>query len=184
MQLEPDNTGIFLNVCRVCVYVTTFYFAYLEFLQMKSNRHYFFELTNWIDIGSAILNTVLMIKHDFFFHSWYGFSTQKHWATLAIALVWYKAFYWMRLFTETAFFINLLTKTLSGISAFSLMTFILLMGIANIMYVLNLDDDNQDTEATKPLFHLDLPYDFANSVLYSYKLTLGEFDTDGFAGEH
>ena len=90
----------------------------------------------------------------------------------------------MRLFNETAFFINLLTKTLHGIKAFAVMMFILLMCISNVMYVLNLDDDNDITEKSAPLYHIDLPYNFANAVIYSYKLALGEFDTDGFAGEH
>ena len=31
---------------------------------------------------------------------------------------------------------------------------------------------------------MDLPYDFANAVIYSYKLSLGEFDTDNFEGQH
>ena len=27
---------------------------------------------------------------------------------------------------------------------------------------------------------MDLPWDFANAIIYSYKLALGDFDTDGF----
>ena len=57
---------------------------------------------------------------------------------VAIFFVWYKAFYWMRLFTETAFFINLLNKTLTAIIPFSMMMLILLMCISNVMYILNL----------------------------------------------
>ena len=75
-QAPEDNEGWFFPVIlAICVYVTTIYFAWLESLQIKSNKTYFFELTNYIDIGSAILNIVLMVKHDFFYDKWYGYNT-------------------------------------------------------------------------------------------------------------
>ena len=89
----------------------------------------------------------------------------------------------MRLFTETAFFINLLSKTLSGIKAFSVMMIILIMCIANIMYILNLEDLST-SEVEETLFSLHLPNNFANAVIFAYELALGEYDTDNFKGEH
>ena len=89
----------------------------------------------------------------------------------------------MRLFTETAFFINLLNKTLSGIKAFSVMMIILVMCIANVMYILNLEDQSTVNEEAS-LYSLHLPYDFANAVIFAYNLAIGEYDSDNFKGEH
>ena len=89
----------------------------------------------------------------------------------------------MRLFTETAFFINLLNKTLQGIKAFSVMMIILIMGISNIMYVLNIEDHSSEADE-ESLFALHLPYDFANAVIFAYNLALGEYDTESFKGDH
>ena len=110
INIPPEDChGVMFWLTGASVYITTIYFAYLEWLQIESNQTYFFELTNWVDVGSAILNIVLIIKHNFFFHHGYDFNATKHWATLTILFAWYKTFYWMRLFTETAFFINLLS---------------------------------------------------------------------------
>ena len=59
-------------------------------------------------------------------------------ASIAVFFVWYKSFYWMRLFESTAFFINLLMATFNGIIAFTIMTVLLIMCVSNIMYILNL----------------------------------------------
>ena len=89
----------------------------------------------------------------------------------------------MRLFEETAFFINLLTKTFEGIKAFTVMMIILIMAIANVMYVLNLKD--KDTLSTDDsLYGIHLPYEFANAMIFAYDLALGEYDTGNFNGEH
>ena len=50
----------------------------------------------------------------------------------------------MRLFTKTAFFINLLTKTIKGIIPFTVMLIILVMMFSNILYVLNLVNQDFD----------------------------------------
>ena len=124
---------------------------------MKSNSSYFFELTNWNDCGSLVAYLFLMIKYDFFYDDWFSFENFKFMAALAIASTWFKAFYWMRLFEETAFFINLLTKTFEGIKAFTVMMIILIVAIANVIYVLNLKD--KDTLGTEDsLFEIHLPY--------------------------
>ena len=56
----------------------------------------------------------------------------------ALAFVWYKVFYWMRLFKDPAFFMNLLTRTLGDIVPFMLMISILIMMFSNVIYILNL----------------------------------------------
>ena len=104
-------------------------------------------------------------------------------AALAIASTWFKAFYWMRLFEETAFFINLLTKTFEGIKAFTVMMIILIMAIGNVMFVLNLKD--KDTLGIDDsLYTIHLPYEFANAMIFAYNLALGDYDTGNFTGEH
>ena len=63
------------------------------------------------------------------------------------------------------------------------MTIILVLCIANIMYVLNLQDAQAKTVETS-IFELHLPYDFANAVIFAYDLAIGEYDTANFPGEH
>ena len=187
MQEEEFEQNFWEFITKVCVYVTSIYFAWLEWLQIKDKRLsiYMSELTNYMDVGSIILNFVLVFKQDFFRNSWYSFNTQKTLAAIACACIWYKTFYWMRLFTSTAFFINLLTETLFGISAFVTMMAILLLGVSNVMYILNIqNEDLAEDLQQRPIFTMELPWNFVNSVIFSYKLVLGEFDTEGFDGNH
>ena len=62
-------------------------------------------------------------------------------AVIAIALVciWFRLFYWFRLFNSTAFFINLLTRTFKDINfvSFTIMMFILMCAYGNLTYVFN-----------------------------------------------
>ena len=73
---EVVEDHLFLQwLTKTVVYITTVYFSWLEWLQIKDKRHiYFTEVTNFIDIGSAFLNFFLIIKDDYFPESGYGFE--------------------------------------------------------------------------------------------------------------
>ena len=105
---------------------------------------------------SAFMNIALILKAGFLPNHLYGNETEKKLATLAVGFVWYKAFYWMRLFDETAFFINLLNATFQGIMAFVIMMILLLLGVSNCLYVLNLHQEH-DANSTRSAYAEDLP---------------------------
>jgi len=122
-------------------------------------------------------------------------------AVISIGFVWYKFFYWMKLFTDTSFFINLLSRTFSdrNFRAFTIMMIILICTFSNVIYIFNktrgvrekdgefwkdfTDYDNEGV-INDQIFTKDVPSDFLNSFFFSYKLSLGEFDTEGFRGEN
>ena len=62
IKMPPEESnGPFFQLVRGTAYITTFYFGFLEYLQIKSNSSYFFEFTNWNDIGSLVAYLYLMI---------------------------------------------------------------------------------------------------------------------------
>lgn len=104
----------------------------------------------------------------------------------ALAFVWYKVFYWMRLFKEPAFFMNLLTNTLGDIVPFMLMISILIMMFSNIIYILNLVDQSASDEQEalqRPVYAQIFSPDYVNAVMHMYILAVGDYDTDGFDGK-
>ena len=137
-EFEFSVTGLILQLCIV---LTTIYFVYLESLQVSDSgaKDYFLDLTNMIDIISSILNFVLVLN-ECLNHALIDSTALKFCSMLAVIFVWYKTFYWMRLFKEPAFFMNLLTKTLTDILPFMLMLSILTMLFSNVLYILNLVD--------------------------------------------
>lgn len=107
----------------------------------------------------------------------------------------------MKLFKATSFFINLLNRTFSdkNFKAFTIMMIILICTFSNVVYIFNKtrgvrekdgefwkDYKDYDGEGTinDEIFTKDVPSDFLNSFFFSYKLSLGEFDTEGFRGEN
>ena len=88
--------------------------------------------------------------------------------------VWYKIFYWMRLFEEPAFFMNLLYKTLFGIVPFTFMSLILLLMYSNMIYIMN----SQSQGA--PILDTIVEVPFLNEIINMYLLVIGEYSFENF----
>ena len=106
---------------------------------------YIWQLTNIIDLTSSTLNCALVLN-ELLDHFILDHEFLKVCTMFALAFVWYKVFYWMRLFKDPAFFMNLLTRTLRDIVPFMLMISILIMMFSNVIYILNLIDESATDE--------------------------------------
>ena len=71
-------------------------------------------------------------------------SMLRTYALLAIAFVWYRNFYWMRLFEAPAFFMNLVIRTLYGIIPFTIFLVMLLMALSNVLYIVDKVEHRED----------------------------------------
>ena len=111
----PLEYGISNIIWEILILISACYFIYHEVLQAlpigKGIRDfeftYFYSYTNDMELLSQVLNIFLV------FNEWSDRKlSDNNWlrvySLMAIGLVWFKAFYWMRLFAEHAFFINLL----------------------------------------------------------------------------
>ena len=64
------------------------------------------------------------------------------------------------------------------------MLIILVMCVANIMYVLNKEDNDLGTiEHSFYSVHFE-NFDFGNAVVFAYTLAMGEYDIDSFQGDN
>ena len=130
-RLADNETefNIWSTIEGILIIILSSWFIYLEILQFLSyeqdpekqkgkfesfidglkNHFRNGEITNWIDLFSGILNTVLVFNEIVgkFYYSLEDGSLRIL-ALTAIAFAWYKVFYWMRLFSNYAFFMNLL----------------------------------------------------------------------------
>lgn len=138
-----------------------------------------------IDLISSALN-FLLVLNEYLDHSILDHEYLKVCSVFAVAFVWYKIFYWMRLFKDPAFFMNLLKKTLRDIVPFTIMISILIMMFSNIIYILNLidlSDSDEDQAMVKPVYAKIFGPDFVNAILHMYILAVGDYDTDAFDGK-
>ena len=143
-------------------------------------------LTNLLEIVSAALNIVLVVNELADRRLLTSDNSLRLCAWTAIALVYFKFFYWMRLFERHAFFIALLTKTLQGIVSFIWMLIILICMITNMFYVMiNVDHEYYKMEGNSmpaifeeffSEYDFEDNYNLINSFVTTYNLALGEFD--------
>ena len=99
---------------------------------MDQGLIYFKSLTNWLDMASSLINMIILIGNMIF-----EYQPSETLVVIGVALMWFKAFYWMRLFKPTAFFMNLLASTFVDIAEFIVMMVILIFAAANLFYIFN-----------------------------------------------
>ena len=122
---------------RCLFYVLWVYFASHEVIQFIVDRaFYFLDVTNYFDIGSAVLNLYLVTNHN---HRYYAISDNTRYSltVLATLLLWIKGLFWLRLFSATSFYIRLINETIKDISYFLVILFIFISMFANAIYILN-----------------------------------------------
>ena len=95
-------------------------------------------------------------------------------------------FYWMRLFKTTAFFMNLLWKTIKGILTFLMVLLLLLLTLTNLIFIMDKIDHDVDhidpkTGSMSRIITDHVGNDFLNSAIHMYLLSLGEFDFDDYS---
>ena len=144
---------------------------------------YFAEITNCFEVLSHFLN-IFLIVNEWTDRKFTNNDFLKFFAVFCIAFVWFKVFYWMRIYEEHAFFTKLITKTLYGIYSFTSMLILLLCALANVLYIISkvdhdptlLQDDGKMPRILNELFDNDA----VNAVIHMYLLSLGEFDYGDF----
>ena len=147
LQHEEPEFSVSGILLQKCILVLTIYFVYLEGLQMldQGPYDYLWDLNNIIDLTSSVLNWVLVVN-EWVNHFFLDSKSLKVCTMLALVCVWYKLFYWLRLFKDPAFFMNLLIKTLKDIKAFMVMMSILVALFTNILFIFNLVDESLSEE--------------------------------------
>ena len=161
---------------RWIIIAQVLYFFYFEFMSMlRDGWPYLLDVFNYIDLLSFSLNIYLI----------YATTNRKENDTrvvvrslcsLAVVLMWFKAFYWMRLFTATSFYVRLIRETIYDIRWFLILFIVILMTFGNTLLILG--EGRADPIYTK-FFNVD----FINVIMNQYLLSLGEFDTENFVLE-
>ena len=85
-------------------------------------------------------------------------------------IMWIKVFYWMRLFSKTAYFVKLITQTIADVGIFLSMTLIILLAFANLFFFLNIDSTSKD----RALIHYT-GFPIFDSLIAMYMMSLGDF---------
>ena len=126
------------HVMGVIIVLHVAYFLFFELVVMlRTGYAYFLDVYNFVDLASFTLN-VILVYHAFEHPYKTEISDEfRNLTTIASILMWLKVFYWMRLFTPTAFYVKLITETLYDIRYFLILFVTILMTFATSLMIAN-----------------------------------------------
>jgi hypothetical protein len=162
----------------LCIYKFSFKLEIQQFI--KEPIGYLGDAWNWLDLLSFIFNLAflffininvlggrILIPIDF----------TRIIGACCCFFMWLKVFYWMRLFRDTAYFINLIIQTFSDSMSFFLMLMIIVCAFANLFFIIQLNiDEGAD-------YHYVEKYTgeaVTSAVVAMYVLAAGDFHFSGY----
>jgi len=93
----------------------------------------------------------------------------------ACFIMWIKVFYWMRLWESTAYYVKLITQTLSDVKLFLLLCLVIVFAFANLFFMLNIGTDSNNRVLIKYTGYAPI-----DSVIAIYQFALGDFHYSDF----
>ena len=87
--------------------------------------------------------------------------------------MWLKLFYWMRLFSSTAYYVNLICQTIADIKIFGILVLLVIFAFANFFMILN---DNNPTDQEDSYVRKYVDNKIVDSFLSIYLIMIGDFD--------
>lgn len=123
---------------------------------IRDKLSYLSDMFNWVDMFSFGLNIYIIDK------AVEGKTAETSGmisvCAIAAVLLWFKSFYWLRMFGPTSFYVRMIVETLFDISSFLILFILILMTFGNAMLIMS-------TGREEPLYSNYFDSDFANTVL-------------------
>ena len=148
-----------------------------QFRAEENKLDYFKSLWNINDCVSLSL-TLTTVLTSVFRHPALPMELLRPMASIASCTLIIKLFDWLRLFEKTAFYILLLSQTISDVSYFLilLLTALMMFGVPMVMLNLNRAEEKSIVDDPFNSWVFDM-------LLNQYLVLLGEFNLDNFADE-
>ena len=169
-QEETDDSGPWHTTAftiGIIVLVFQLFFVWVEVNQLRFHgRTYFTSFWNWLDLLSIMINALVVIMDLTEFKD----NEVNVVACISVLVLWFRLFYLLRVFADTAYLISMIQAIILEMKYFVLALVIAILAFSNTFYILgrNADDGN---------FTGDHLWD---AFIYTYKMGLGDFDTDNF----
>lgn len=136
LETSERTTEVIMRLLIVVLMVYLFFFEIVCMLR-DGLAYLKDDVFNWIDLISFGVNIYLIIA-TVWLHPDNGDRTHiRSIGSLAVTLMWFKAFYWLRMFTATSFYIRLIKDTLVDVRYFLILFVLILVTFANALLVLN-----------------------------------------------
>lgn len=101
---------------------------------------YFHDVWNFLDVPISVVNGfyIYVLSVDVILgHNKFKETFVRTIGGVSVFLLWLKMFYWMRLFSKTAYMIKLITKTIFDLKNFLYIVTIILAAFVSLFYALS-----------------------------------------------
>lgn len=165
-RFERFGLGSFISIIFLLLFII--YFSWFEFLQIKFHKaSYFVSFWNMIDLASLVLNLVIVICDL----AGIPEADLVPMFACAVLIMWFKVFYFGRMFFSTAAMIRMVLEITLDMKYFLLVLIIAIAGFGNFFFIM------ARNYGTDELFTGD---NYWRAFLYSYNQAMGNFDTAAY----
>ena len=170
---EEDTSGgyhIASYVIGCVILLFNCFWAYIESRQiMFHGFDYLKSFWNMLDTFSVIMNTTVVIM-DFATAS---FENTNRVAAVSVLVLYFKLFYFLRIFFATAYLVRMIIEIMLDMKFFVSVLMIATLAFGNAFYILGRNSDEENGNLAGE--------NFVDAFIFSYRMGLGDFQTDGFA---
>ena len=168
---ESDDNGAYhigSYVAGAAILIFNVFWAYVEIVQILFHGvDYISSFWNMLDLFSVVMNTTVVIM-DFADAS---FEDTNRIAAISVLVLYFKLFYFLRIFFATAYLIRMIIEIIKDMKFFVGVLMIATIAFANAFYILGRNSAPDDNLAGE---------NFIDAFIFTYKMGLGDFITDGF----
>ena len=152
----------------IAILVFQVFFIYIEIHQLIFHKlNYFKSFWNMLDISSILLN-IAVVVWDF---TQCNVNDIIAIACVAVLVLWFRLFYLLRVFKETAYLISMIQAIIIEMKYFVLALAIAIIAFANTFFILGRNSPDGANFSGNTIW---------DAFIFSYRMGLGDFDTSGF----
>lgn len=132
---------------RIVILLCCFYFMYIEWVSvLRDGLGYLKDPFNYVDFLIFLLNFIIIGTATHIGSDASDLTreermeeraTHRYISAILVVLLWFKAFYWLRMFHQTSFYIKLIIETISDLKYFLILFIFSLLTFGNALLVLN-----------------------------------------------
>ena len=185
---DEDTWTLTLHyIIMVCLIFAIIYWiknVYNEIKELWRDRcSYFDDVWNYLDVPISVVSAIYMYRMSvdvIVGHTIYSETSVRTLGGVTISLLWIKMFYWMRLFSKTAYMIKLITTTIFDLKKFLYIVTIICAAFVSLFFTLSCNLTHED-RLERPYFDRHTGFRLPDVMISVYLISVGEFFTENFS---
>jgi len=173
-QYEENKTGEYYDITSYvigwAILLFNMFWAYIEIRQIILNgKEYFTSFWNYLDWSSIIMNWVVVTMN----FGGASFQDTNRVAALSVLVLYFKLFYFLRIFSSTAYLVRMIIEIMLDMKFFVGVLILATTAFGNAFYILGRNSPEEEGNLAGD--------NFVDAFIFSYKMGLGDFSTYGFS---